>query len=170
MDGTIVKLLQNEINSVLDDKDSINNELTSTRKMTKQFKATEEKSNKIIFELRMKYDMVKEEKANQKEAFDVRMNTLVRLFVKGYNELGEFFNKFKEFVRNEMDCLLQIIESKEAQLKNYEFEIGEFKLALRIPRQHYRYIENLRFEELMQQRDEIIEKIKKRYGIDPTKA
>ena len=35
MDGTIVKLLQNEINSVLDDKDSINNELTSTRKMTK---------------------------------------------------------------------------------------------------------------------------------------
>lgn len=30
--------------------------------MTKQFKQTEEKSNKMIFELQMKYDMVKEEK------------------------------------------------------------------------------------------------------------
>ena len=113
MDGTAIRLLQNEINKVLDDKDAIYNELSSTRKMTKKFKETEEKSNKIIFELRMKYDMVKEEKANQKEAFDVRMNTLVRLFVKGYNELGEFFNKFKEFVRNEMDCLNSIIEAKE---------------------------------------------------------
>lgn len=64
MDNTMVRLLQNEINKVLEDTDSINNELTSTRKMTKQFKQTEEKSNKMIFELQMKYDMVKEEKQN----------------------------------------------------------------------------------------------------------
>ena len=62
MDETVVKMLQNEINGILDEKDGIDNELASTRKMTKQFKQTEEKSNKMIFELRMKYDMVKEEK------------------------------------------------------------------------------------------------------------
>jgi len=38
------------------------NELDSVRKMTKQFKATEEKSNKRIFELQQRYDMIKEEK------------------------------------------------------------------------------------------------------------
>lgn len=64
MDNTVVKLLQAEIDKVLEDTDAINNELSSTRKMTKQFKQTEEKSNKMIFELQMKYDMVKEEKQN----------------------------------------------------------------------------------------------------------
>ena len=113
MDGTIVRLLQNEINSLQDDRDGIDNELTSTRKMTKSFKTTEEKSNKMIFELRMKYDMVKEEKQNQKEAFEMRTNTLVRLFVRGYNDLGVFFNKYKDFVLSELDIQIQIVEAKE---------------------------------------------------------
>ena len=43
-------------------------------------------------------------------------------------------------------------------------------MALRIPRLHYKHLEKLRFEEIMQQRDEIIERIKRRYGIDPSKA
>lgn len=38
------------------------NELESTRKMTKSFKQTEERSNKKINELQQRYDMVKEEK------------------------------------------------------------------------------------------------------------
>jgi len=41
---------------------------------------------------------------------------------------------------------------------------------LKIPRQHYKYIENLRLEELVSQREEIIKKLKKRYGIDPTQS
>jgi hypothetical protein len=59
-------------------------------------------------------------------------------------------------------------EGKDKLIKNLQHELGEFKLALRIPRQHYKYIEKLRFEELMEQRDEIVEKMKKKYGVDPT--
>jgi hypothetical protein len=32
-------------------------------------------------------------------------------------------------------------------------EVGEYEMALRIPRQHYKHIEKLRFEEIMKQRD-----------------
>ena len=170
MDQTYPKMLQVHIDDIINEKESALMELTSTRKMTKTFRNQEEKSTKIIFELQMKYEMVREEKQNQKDGFDMRLNHLIRQFVKGYNDLGEFFNKYKDFVRNEMDNLIAISEAKDKIIKKYEYEIGEFKLALKIPRQHYRYIENLRFDELMKQRDEIIEKIKKRYGIDPTKA
>lgn len=38
------------------------NEVSSMRKMTKTFKQTEEKSNKLIAELKTRYEMVKEEK------------------------------------------------------------------------------------------------------------
>jgi hypothetical protein len=47
--------------------------------------------------------------------------------------------------------------------------MGEYKLALRIPRQHYKYIEKLRFDELIEQREEIRARFKKKFGIDPSK-
>ena len=47
----------------------------------------------------------------------MRMNTLVRIFVRGYNDLGVFFNKYKDFVMNEMDIILQILEHKEKEIK-----------------------------------------------------
>ena len=37
-----------------------------------------------------------------------------------------------------------------------KFEVREFKIALNIPRYHYKHIENARFEEIMKQRDQII--------------
>lgn len=46
--------------------------------------------------------------------------------------------------------------------------IGEFKLALRIPRQHYKYIEKLRFDELIEQREEIRARHRRKYGVDPS--
>ena len=41
-------------------------------------------------------------------------------------------------------------------------------MALRIPRQHFKHLETLRYEEMLEQRDEIIKKMKKK-GIDLTK-
>jgi len=45
--------------------------------------------------------------------------------------------------------------------------VKEYQLALRIPRQHFKHIEKLRYEEMIEQRDEIIKKMKKK-GIDLT--
>jgi hypothetical protein len=46
--------------------------------------------------------------------------------------------------------------------------VKEYQLALRIPRQHFKHLEKLRYEEMIEQRDEIIKKMKKK-GIDLTK-
>lgn len=48
--------------------------------------------------------------------------------------------------------------------------VKDYESCLKIPRLHYKHIEKLRFEEITKQRDEIIQRIKRRYGIDPTKA
>lgn len=112
--------------------------------------------------------MVKDEKALMTDAFDKRINTLIRDFVKVYRNLAKEFLQYKEYSTWEIDVLTMCFEGKDKTIKNLQFELGEFKLALRIPRQHYKYIEKLRFEELMEQRDEIVKKHKKRYGVDPT--
>lgn len=145
------------------------NELESTRKMTKSFKQTEERSNKKINELQQRYDMVKEEKETQAEGFDKRLNTLIRNFVKEFNRLGDNYLQYKDFVKHELDILYLVIEEKNKEITKREDDLGEYKLALRIPRQHYKHIEKLRFEEIKKQRDEIVIKLKKKYGIDPTK-
>lgn len=44
------------------------------RKMTKTFKTTEEKSNKLIKELKTRYEMAKEEKIQKEIDFEKRLN------------------------------------------------------------------------------------------------
>ena len=58
------------------------------------------------------------------------------------------------------------VQKKTDVIERQKFEVDEYKLALRIPRQHYQYIEKLKFEELMKQRDEIIKKLMKKFGVD----
>lgn len=48
--------------------------------------------------------------------------------------------------------------------------MGEYKEALRIPRQHYKFIEKLKFEEIMKQRDDILTKMTKKFGCSREKA
>jgi len=74
---------------LINEKDILLNELQSVRKMVKSFKQTEEKSQKIIFELQAKYNLLKEEKATDKENFERRINTLIRGFVRSFNSLAD---------------------------------------------------------------------------------
>ena len=113
--------------------------------------------------------MIKEEKDAAAEGFDKRLNTLIRNFVKEFNRIGDNYLQYKEFVKHEFDILNLIIEQKNKTIEQKDFEVGEYQMALKIPRQHYKHIEKLRFEEIMKQRDEIIAKLKKKYGVDPTK-
>ena len=159
--------LEAQIMDLVVEKDVTMNELQSVRKMTKTFKQTEEQSNKKIFELQMKYEMAKEEKTIAAEGFDKRLNQLIRDFVKMYKNLGAEFIKYKDYVQKEIDIQARILEFKEKEIAEQGKEIGEYRLCLKIPRQHYKYIEKLRFDELIVQREEIRERYKKKYGIDP---
>jgi hypothetical protein len=56
----------------------------------------------------------------------------------------------------ELELVELILTHREKQIESMKFEVREFKIALNIPRYHYKHIENARFEEIMKQRDQII--------------
>ena len=62
MEQLYPKKIQASYIELILEKDIMQNEVTSMRKMTRTFKQTEEKSNKLIAELKTRYEMVKEEK------------------------------------------------------------------------------------------------------------
>lgn len=164
------KILEARIIDLLNEKDIMANELSSTRKMVSSFKKTEEQSNKKIYQLQANYQMLKDEFENVKSGYDKRFTMLIRAFVKTFDNLARKFLVFKDFASKEIDVLQLIIDRKDQDFNKMQKDVGEYEMALRIPRQHYKHIEKLRFEEIIKQRDQIIEKIKKRYGVDPTNS
>jgi len=62
---------------------------------------------------------------------------------------------------------MQLVKKQEIIDKNVQM-VKDYQTALRIPRQHYKHLEQLRYEEMLEQRDAIIKKMKKK-GIDLTK-
>ena len=104
------------------------------------------------------------------EAFEKRINTLIRDFVKVFKKLVAEFTNYKSINGREQDIFNMIITKKQEIIDRQAFEVNEYKQALRIPRQHYKYIEKLKFDELMKQRDSIIKKFMKKFGVDKEKA
>ena len=164
MDKLYPKQIKADIVELILEKDVVTNEVQSMRKMTRTFKQTEEKSNKLIQELKTRYEMVREEKEQKEIEFDKRLNTLIRDFVKIYKKLGDDFGKYKDYIKLEIECLNQCLEKKQRVINQLEENVGEYKEALRIPRQHYKFIEKLKFEEIKQQRDEIIQKMQRKHN------
>lgn len=164
------RALQGEVTKALFEKSIVEMELKSIRKLINKFKATEEQSNKRIEQLKSNLELITEEKNNQKAAFEIRLNTLIRAFVRRFDTLVDDFKNYKEITAKEVIGLEEVIKGKDKIIESKENMMQEYEMALRIPRLHYKHIEKLRFAEIMQQRDEIIGRIKRRYGIDPTKA
>ena len=136
--------------------------------MTKTFKITQEQSTKKIHELQIKYEMCMDDRKADKIAFDKRLNMLIRDFVTVYKKLVAEYIQYKDYTNLEMDIFKQMIKKKDAMIKDLTDKVDNYKLALRIPRAHFKEIEKLQYEELMEQRDAIIKKFKKK-GIDITK-
>lgn len=102
--------------------------------------------------------------------FEKRLNTLIRDFVNVYKKLAAEFTSYKTLTGKEYELNQLITQRKDEQIEDLNVKMGEYYEALRIPRQHYKFIEKLRYEELMSQRDEIIKKFSKKFGVDREKA
>lgn len=102
--------------------------------------------------------------------FDLRMNRTVRDFVKAMTKLSEEYRSFKNFTNLEQQILERVVQEKDKTIEYQQVSVEEYKLALRIPRHHYKHIEKLKMEELAEQRKQIVKRMKKQYGIDPTKT
>lgn len=99
------KTLESRIIELLNERDIMANELSSTRKMVSSFKKTEEQSNKKIFQLQASYQMLKEEFENVKSGYDKRFTMLIRAFVKTFDNLAKKFIIYKDFAAKEIDLL-----------------------------------------------------------------
>jgi hypothetical protein len=162
------RLLEKELIDTQEELAAIRGELEPTRMMTKAFKQTEEESLKTIQELKQRYDMANDDRKADKIAFEKRLNQLIRDFVKVYKSLANEFKQYKEFTNFEMEIYKTQVFKKQQMIDNNLKMMEDYQLALRIPRQHFKHLEKLRFEEMIEQRDEIIKKMKKK-GIDLTK-
>ena len=89
-----------------------------------------------------------------KSAFEIRLNTLIRAFVRTFDNLVENFKNYKSIACKEIEALEIVIHGKDKVIKKQQVAVDEYEMALRIPRLHYKHLEKLRFEEIMQQRDE----------------
>ena len=85
--------------------------------MTKAFKKTEEESNKLMQELRLKYEMAKDEAEAQKQNFEKRLNTLIRDFVNVYKKLAAEFTSYKTLSGKEYELNQFIMSKKDAHIE-----------------------------------------------------
>lgn len=120
---------------------------------------------KKIQEIQIKYNMCVEDRKSDKIAFEKRVNQLIRDFVKIYKSLAGEFKNYKEYVNFEMEILKKCLEKKQEVIDANVDLVKEYQMALRIPRLHYKHLEQLKYEEMIEQRDQIIKKMKKK-GID----
>ena len=112
--------------------------------------------------------MCNEDRKSDKIAFEKRLNQLIRDFVKVYKALASEYKNYKEYVAFEMELLKRTADKKQEVIDANVEMVKQYQLALRIPRMHFKHLETLRYEEMLEQRDKIIKKMKKK-GIDLTK-
>ena len=157
------------INDLLNEKEAISMELESNRRLLKTFEQASEKSARKIKELEIKEAIVNEMKNTLVKEADRKVKKLSVEYVELYKELGKQFDKYKEFIVFELESHENIRTGLEKVISKKEDEIDQLKEALSIPRQHFKFIENLTAEQIVKQKDEIIQDMAGNMGIPPDK-
>ena len=86
-----------------------------------------------------------------------------------YVTLGKKFDKYKEFMVYELESHEQIRVGLEKEITRRENEIDELKEALSIPRQHYKFISNKTSDEIIEQKNQIVQNMANTMGVPPEK-
>jgi|TARA_B110000285_G_C14975101_1_gene538561 hypothetical protein len=147
---TYNRLLHKEIADYHGRLEAIKAELYPARRMTKAFKQNESESLKRMTELQAKYEMEKDDRRADKVAMDKRFNMLIRDFVAVYKKLASEFLHYKDFLGQEYELQVMIIKKKDDLIEFKDTQVKEYELALKIPRQHFKHIEKLKYEEMLE--------------------
>lgn len=100
--------------------------------------------------------MVIEERVTLKNEADRRIKKMSQEYVQLYKSLHEEFEKYKEFISFELEGHENVKTGLEKEITKRETSIEDLKEALSLPRQHYKFIENLMTDEILKQKNEII--------------
>jgi hypothetical protein len=84
-----------------------------------------------------------------------------------FKELDVTYNKYKDFISNEFEVWESVKLGLEKIISKKEDEIEELKDALSLPRKHYKFIDNLTADQIVEQKNLIITEIARDQGIPP---
>lgn len=94
--------------------------------------------------------MFMEEKATSIKLNQNRVKRLVSQFIQVLKEQDSTYNKYKDFVLNEFEIWEQVKTGLEKIIQKKEDEIEELKDALAMPRKHYKFIDNLTSDKIVE--------------------
>ena len=94
--------------------------------------------------------MFMEEKATSIKLNQNRVKRLVSQFIQVLKEQDSTYNKYKDFVLNEFEIWEQVKTGLEKIIQKKEDEIDELKDALAMPRKHYKFIDNLTSDKIVE--------------------
>lgn len=109
--------------------------------------------------------MFQEEKKSILKANHNRTMALSGHFVETFKDLHTRFGKYKEYCVFEFENHEQIRSELESIIQKKDIQIDELKDALSVPRQHYKHIDNRLAEEIVQQKEEIVNKMSLNMGV-----
>ena len=164
-----IMFYKKRINDLMNEKEAISMELESNRRLLNTFKQASEKSARKIKELEIKEGIVAEERITLVKEAERKVKKLSTDYIELYKQLGKDFDKYKEFIVFELESHENIRTGLEKVISKKEDEIEQLKEALSIPRQHFKFIENLQAEEIVKQKDEIVHEMAANMGVPPDK-
>lgn len=94
--------------------------------------------------------MFMEEKAASIKLNQNRVKRLVSQFIQVLKEQDITYNKYKDFILNEFEIWEQVKTGLEKIIQKKEDEIEELKDALAMPRKHYKFIDNLTSDKIVE--------------------
>lgn len=107
--------------------------------------------------------MLSEEKVSQQKLFDKRFNDAVKEFVQLQKDLVDMFNGYKQWVRMEVKTHECIRDKQQAIINQYHTELTELKNILKLPRQHFKFTDDYRYDQLMKEKEAVMEKLQKAF-------
>ena len=123
----------------------------------------------MIKTLELKKAIVDEERVTLQKEAARRVKKISQSFTDMYVTLGKKFDKYKEFMVYELESHEQIRVGLEKEITRRENEIDELKEALSIPRQHYKFISNKTSDEIIEQKNQIVQNMANTMGVPPEK-
>lgn len=94
-----------------------------------------------------------------------KIQKIVARYEECFKKLDSEFKGFKQLSSIELDVQEQIRQSLERDIRTKQTQIEELSQALKIPRDHYRFIETQMTEEILRQKDLIVSRLSKKLGL-----
>lgn len=166
---TYIKFYKMHINELNNEKDLIFMELESNRRLLNTFKQASEKSARKIKELEIRESIAEEEGVKLKKEAERKVKKLSADYVELYKVLAKKFNKLAQYVNFEIETHENIKTCIDKVVSKKEGEIEQLEEALKVPRQHFKFITDITTAEILKQKDEIIKEMAGNMGIPPDK-